>query len=170
MAQLLENNLPVVQQGGLNTDKAVVLGSTLAVTGATTFSSTTTSAGVASTAGITSSSASAGVGYATGAGGAVTQATSKATGFTLSKITGQITTAADALAAATIVSPVWTNTVIAATDTVVINHVSGGTLGAYTINVAPGAGTATLTLRNNTAGSLSEALVLNFAIIKGVTA
>lgn len=36
MAQLLENNLPVVQQGGLNTDKAVVLGSTLAVTGATT--------------------------------------------------------------------------------------------------------------------------------------
>lgn len=37
MAQLLENNLPVVMQGGLNTDKAVILGSTLAVTGVATF-------------------------------------------------------------------------------------------------------------------------------------
>jgi hypothetical protein len=42
MSQLLENNLPVVQQGGLNTDKAVVLGSTLSVAGTSTFTGVAT--------------------------------------------------------------------------------------------------------------------------------
>jgi len=111
-----------------------------------------------------------GLGFYTGAGGLVTQLTTKATAFTLSKMCGQITTAADPLGGATIVSSTWTNTLIAATDVVIINHKSGGTLGAYTINVACLAGTATLTIRNNTAGSLGEALVLNFVVIKGVTA
>jgi len=111
-----------------------------------------------------------GLGFYTGAGGTITQATSKATAFTLSKMCGQITTAADVLNAATIVSATWTNSLIAATDVVIINHKSGGTLGAYTINVACLAGTATLSIRNNTAGNLSEALVLNFVVIKGVTA
>lgn len=110
-----------------------------------------------------------GLGFYVGAGGTITQATSKATAFTLSKMCGQITTAADSLGAATIVSATWTNTLIAATDVVEATHTSGGTLGAYTINVAAGAGTATLTLRNNTAGGLSEALVLNFIVLKGVT-
>jgi len=109
-----------------------------------------------------------GLGFYTGAGGTITQATSKATAFTLSKMCGQITTAADALAANTIVSATWTNSLIAATDVVIINHKSGGTLGAYTINVACLAGTATLSIRNNTSGSLSETLVLNFVVIKGV--
>jgi len=111
-----------------------------------------------------------GLGFYTGAGGTITQATSKATAFTLSKMCGQITMAADALAANTIVSATWTNSLIAATDVVIINHKSGGTLGAYTINVACGSPTSTLYIRNNTSGSLSEALVLNFVVIKGVTA
>lgn len=111
-----------------------------------------------------------GLGYVTGRGGTVTQATSKATAFTLSKATGQITTAGDILNAATIVSATWTNTLFAAGDVVAVNHVSGGTLGAYTINVACGAGTGTLTLRNNTAGNLTETLVIGFVLIKGATA
>ena len=115
-----------------------------------------------------------GLGFYTGAGGTVTQATSKATPFTLDKMCGQITTAADALGAATIVSSTWTNSLIAATDVVIINHKlnasSLGTLGAYTFNVACLAGSATLSIRNNTASSLSEALALNFVVIKGVTA
>jgi hypothetical protein len=41
-----------------------------------------------------------GLGFYTGAGGTVTQATSKATAFTLSKMCGQITTAGDILNAA----------------------------------------------------------------------
>jgi len=115
------------------------------------------------------SSPTGGLGYGTGAGGTVTQITSKSTGVTLSKVSGQITTHNAALAAATIVSFTLTNTVIAAGDVLVLNHVSGGTLGAYTLNAACGAGTATITIRNNTAGSLSDAMVIGFALIKGVT-
>ena len=112
-----------------------------------------------------------GLGFYTGAGGTVTQATSKATAFTLSKMCGQITTAADLLTHATVVSAVWTNNKIAATDVVIINHKSGGTIGAYVFNVSCGAGTATLYIQNNqTSGTLSEALVLSFVVIKGVTA
>ena len=119
---------------------------------------------------ITSSSATGGVGYATGAGGTVTQATSKATGVTLSKVCGTITLNAANLAAATGVSFTLTNTAIAATDLVVIVHDSVGTLGAYGITATPAAGSATITVRNNTAGALAEAIVLRFAIIKAVTA
>jgi hypothetical protein len=111
-----------------------------------------------------------GLGFYTGAGGTVTQATSKATAFTLNTMCGQITTAADSLAHTAIVSAVWTNSKIAATDVVIINHKSGGTIGAYVFNVSCGAGAATLYITNNeTAGSLSEALVLSFVVIKGVT-
>lgn len=111
-----------------------------------------------------------GMGYATGAGGTVTQATSKSTGVTLSKVSGQITMNAAALAAGTIVSFVLTNTAIAAGDLLVLNHVSGGTLGAYSLNARCGAGSATIDVRNNTAGSLSEAIVIGFALVKAVTA
>ena len=112
-----------------------------------------------------------GLGFYTGAGGTVTQATSKATAFTLDKMCGQITTAADLLAHQTVVSATWTNSKIAATDVVIINHKSGGTVGVYTFNVSCGAGTATLYIRNNqTSGTLSEGLVLSFVVIKGVTA
>lgn len=109
-------------------------------------------------------------GYATGAGGTVTQTTNKATAVTLNKACGQITMNAAALAAATIVTFAFNNSVVAATDLFVTNHVSGGTFGAYTINMrATGAGTASVAVRNNTAGSLSEAVVIGFCVVKGVT-
>jgi hypothetical protein len=115
------------------------------------------------------SKGTAGIGYATGAGGAVTQATSKSTGVTLNKITGQITMNNAALAAGTIVSFVLTNSTIAATDLVLIEHISGGTVGGYTVTAGAAAGSATLSVRNNTGSSLSEALVLQFVVIKAVT-
>jgi len=111
-----------------------------------------------------------GLGFYTGAGGMVTQATTKATAFTLNTMCGQITTAADSLSHSTTVSATWTNSKIAATDVVIINHNSGGTVGGYVFNVACNSGSATLYIRNvATAGTLSEALVLNFVVIKGVT-
>ncbi|WP_210235482.1 hypothetical protein [Mesorhizobium sp. M8A.F.Ca.ET.165.01.1.1] len=111
-----------------------------------------------------------GIGYATGAGGTVTQATSKSTGVSLNTSCGQITMNAAALAAGTIVSFVLTNTAIAATDILVLNHISGGTPGSYSLNARAAAGSATIDLRNNTAGSLSEAIVIAFAVVKAVTA
>lgn len=110
------------------------------------------------------------LGYGTGSGGTVTQATSKSTGVTLSKGTGQITLNNAALAANTTVSFTLTNTLIAATDVLVMNHISGGTAGAYTLNAQCAAGSASINVRNVTAGSLSEAIVIQFVVIKGVTA
>lgn len=111
------------------------------------------------------------IGYAPGAGigGTVTQLTSKSTGVTLNKLTGEITMNNAALAAATIVSFVLTDSAIAATDIMILNHVSGGTLGSYGLNAACAAGSATIYVRNNSAASLSEALVLGFALVKGAT-
>lgn len=109
-------------------------------------------------------------GYATGAGGTVTQATSKATGVTLSKSTGQITLNAASLASDTTVSFTLTNTVIEAGDILIMNHISAGTAGSYLLNAQSAAGTVSINVRNITGGSLSEAIVIAFAVIKAVTA
>ena len=105
-------------------------------------------------------------GYITGEGGTVTQATSKATAVTLNKKCGQITMNAAALAAATTVTFSMTNSTIAATDLLVLNHVSGGTAGAYLLNAQAAAGSVSINVRNITAGSLAEAIVIGFAVIK----
>jgi hypothetical protein len=118
---------------------------------------------------ITSSSPSSGVGYSAGAGGTVTQATSKSTSVTLNKTTGEITMNGAALAAGAIVSFTLTNSSIAATDVMVLNHVTTGTLGAYLLNAQCNSGTATISVRNTTSGSLSQAIVIRFAVIKAVT-
>jgi hypothetical protein len=119
----------------------------------------------------TSKLATGGIGYSTGAGGAVTQATSKATGVTLNTVSGAITLNGAALASATAVSFALTNSTIAATDVIIVSIKSGATIGAYLANInAIGAGSATIALRNLSAGSLSEAVVLNFAVIKAVAA
>lgn len=112
----------------------------------------------------------AALGYATGAGGTVAQATSKATGVTLSKLSGEITLNAAALAAATIVSFTLTNTNIEAADVLVLNHVTTGTRGAYGLNAQCAAGSAVIYVRNNSAASLSEAIVIRFVLIKSVKA
>jgi hypothetical protein len=108
-------------------------------------------------------------GYAVGSGGTVTQATSKATGVTLSKSTGQITLNAAALASDTTASFTLTNTVIEAGDILILNHISGGTAGSYLLNAQSAAGSASINVRNITAASLSEAIVIAFAVIKAVT-
>ena len=109
-------------------------------------------------------------GYATGSGGTVTQLTSKATGVTLSKSTGQITLDGAALAASTTVSFTLTNTVIEAGDILLMNHISAGTAGSYLLNAQSAAGSASINVRNISLGSLSEAIVIAFAVIKAVSA
>ena len=110
-------------------------------------------------------------GYASGAGGTVTQQTSKSTGVTLNKLCGQITMNGAALAAAAEVAFTLTNNQIAATDVVVANVQSVGTAGSYFVTVgAVAAGSCSITVGNTSAGSLSQALVLNFVVIKGVSA
>lgn len=110
------------------------------------------------------------IGYYTGLGGAVTQATSKSTGVTLNNLTGQITMNNAALAAAAEVTFTVTNSTVEATDCVVINHANTGTAGAYVVSAnSIAAGSFAITVSNVSAGSLSEAIVLNFIVIKGVS-
>jgi hypothetical protein len=111
------------------------------------------------------------VGYSTGTGGTVTQATDKSTGVTLNKRCGQITMNNAALAAAAEVSFTLTNSVIATTDVVMVSIASGATAGAYSIQCdATAAGSCRISVGNRNAGSLGEAIVLNFVVIKSVAA
>jgi len=104
-------------------------------------------------------------GYGTGRG-TVTQETNKNTGVTLNAPCGAVTMHNDALAADTTVSFTLTNSSITANDILLLNHISGGTAGAYVLNAQAAAGSASVNVRNITAGSLSEAIVIGFAIIK----
>jgi hypothetical protein len=117
--------------------------------------------------GLIASSGTAGIGYATGAGGAVTQGTSRTTGVTLDKTTGAITLFS---AAGTTVATSFTvtNSTVAATDVIILNQKSGTDL--YDLMVtAVAAGSFRITFRT-TGGSTTEQPVFNFAVIKGVTA
>jgi hypothetical protein len=110
--------------------------------------------------------------YSTGAGGTIIQATSKSTGVTLNKLCGQVTMSAAALAAAAIVEFTVTNSQVAATDTINLNLASGAaTSTAYRYWVSGvAAGSFKVSVENRSGGSLSEALVLNFAVVKAVSA
>ena len=112
------------------------------------------------------------LGYSTGSGGAVTQLTSKTTGVTLDKSNGKITMeATTAIGIAASVVFTLTNSFIAVTDAVIANIATGGTANAYTVNVLTvAAGSVGLRVSNISAGILSEAVVVSFAIIKAVAA
>jgi hypothetical protein len=105
-------------------------------------------------------------GYTAAAQGTVTQATSKSTAVTLNKSAGQITMNNAALGATTNVTFTLNNNLISANDILILNVSGGATSGAYNCWVSGlGAGTASITVRNISAGSLSEAVVVNFALI-----
>jgi hypothetical protein len=113
------------------------------------------------------STGTAGIGYATGAGGTVVQATSRTTGVTLNKITGSITLFS---AAGTTVATTFTvsNNIVSATDIIILNQKSGTDL--YDLMVtAVGAGSFNITFRT-TGGSTTETPVFSFAVIKGAVA
>jgi hypothetical protein len=103
-------------------------------------------------------------------GGTVTQLTSKSTAVELNTNSGQITMNGAALAGAAEVSFTLTNSQIAATDVVVVNHGSVTTTGAYLVGVsAVASGSCSITVANLTGGALSEPIVLNFVVIKGAS-
>jgi hypothetical protein len=111
------------------------------------------------------------VGYSTGTGGTVTQATSKSAGVTLNKRCGRITLNNAALAAGGEVSFTLTNSTISATDVIVMSIASGATAATYTAIVdAVAAGSCRISIGNYSSASASEVIVLNFVVIKSVSA
>ena len=128
---------------------------------------TVTGAVAASTVIATSIAASNDLGYTAAAQGTVTQLTSKSTAVTLNKPAGVITMNNASLATATNATFTLNNSFISANDTVILT-ISGGqaTPGSYNVFAnALAAGTVSITLRNISGGTLSEAIVINFALI-----
>ena len=107
-------------------------------------------------------------GYLTGAGGAVTQLTSRTTGVTCNTPTGQITLFS-AAGSATPASFTVTNSAVSASDVVILSVRSGAT-NNYSFNVsAVTNGSFNVTFWAQT-GTATDAPVLNYAIIKGASA
>lgn len=111
-----------------------------------------------------------GIGYATGAGGAVTQITSASTGVTLSKPCGQITTVALTTAGAAEEEFIVTNTLVDANDVIAVSTTYAGA-GLPIVSVkSVGAGVFSILITNVSASALNAVLVINFALIKSVVA
>lgn len=109
------------------------------------------------------------IGYSAAAQGTVTQLTSKSTAVTLNKSMGRITMNNASLATATNATFTLNNSTISANDTVILT-ISGGqaTPGSYNAFAnALDTGTVSITLRNISGGSLSEAVVINFCVLHG---
>lgn len=137
-----------------------------------TASGAQTPSSVAATGAVTSSSPTAGIGYATGAGGAVTQASSITTGVTLNKISGQITTVSSTLAAAASAVFTVTDSAVAATDVVNVSiaaYAGTGTPVAFVKNVVAGAFDIVL-FNAHASAALNAVLVISFSVGKAVAA
>lgn len=122
---------------------------------------------VLATGDLTLTSSGAKLGYGTGAGGTVTQATSKSTAVTLNTATGQITMNNAVLAGGATVSFTVNNSSVSVTDVIIV-HAAGN--GNYRVECASvSGGSFIVRVTNMTGGSLSDALGINFAVIKGST-
>ena len=144
MANKLENFLSVVQTDGINTDKVI------------------------------QTTSSSGIGYATGAGAAVTQATNRTTGVTINAICGKITTDATSLAAEDAAEFTVTNSTVAIGDVVVVaiqSGTNGGNTEVFVSTVAAGSFKIKVANNNAAAGTAETgAIIINFAVIKAVAA
>ena len=159
-ATLVTPALGTVASGNISACTSTSMVMVTPVIGAATGTSVTATGTIVSTG-------TAGVGYATGAGGAVTQLTSRTTGVTLNKTTGAITLVS---AAGTTVAATFTvtNSTVAATDVIILNQKSGTDL--YNLMVtAVAAGSFNISFRT-TGGTTTETPVFSFAVIKAVAA
>ena len=109
---------------------------------------------------------SGGLGYGTGSGGTVTQATSTTTAVTINKTNGLITlfTAAPVVGAWTIF--LVNNSTVASTDTIVVNV--KGAANSYVANVTAVVGGGFYVAYQSISGTASATPTLNFSVIKAV--
>jgi len=114
------------------------------------------------------------IGYASGSGSTVTQATNRATGVTINALAGQITTNNASLAAEASAVFTVTNSFVAATDVINVCIASGSVaLNTDLVVTAVAAGSFNITvINNNAAAGTAEtgAIVINFVVFKSVAA
>jgi hypothetical protein len=173
MASIQIPNLPAaVGLSGTELFEAVQSGSSVKVSLSQIIAASTSSGAFSTVTASTSilSTGSGGVGYATGAGVAVTQLTSRTTQTptTSAKKTGAITLFTAPAVVGAYFSFTVPNTGISATDTVVLS-VRGAT-NTYVASVsAITASTSFEITMASVAGTASDTPIVNFAIIKGVS-
>jgi len=110
-------------------------------------------------------------GFTAGAGGTFVQGTSRGTDVLLNRPTGTIQVFSAILNANTSVNIPLVNNTIEPQDMVIVQHISGGTVGLYNITAIATASGATITMRNNTSvNSPNESPVLRFVVIKSANA
>jgi len=107
------------------------------------------------------------LGYGTGAGGIVTQLTSRTTSVTLTKPTGQVTLFTAAPTVGAWLSFNIVNSLVTVNDTVVVSVTGASNTYVATTSVGAGAIFVSFTSINGTA---SDTPKINFAIIKGAVA
>lgn len=157
-ASTTTTNGTVIVTGGVGISGGLNMGGSLNVTGSINGSNNIIAIGTSSL-----------VGYGTGAGASATQSTNKSTAVTLNRSCGKITMSSSLLAPNTTVSFTVNNNNVNPTDVILINQSSGGTAGAYNLHVTTvGSGSFVISVTNITAGNLSEAIAINFAVIKAV--
>lgn len=108
----------------------------------------------------------AAMGYGAGSGGSVTQLTNKGTGVTLNTVSGRIVMNNAALAAGATAAFPFTNSAILDTDTLALTPTYGSNGYNYSARAAVANGSAYIQVKNETAGALSEAVALNFTILR----
>ena len=116
--------------------------------------------------------ASSQLGYSNAGYGTVTQQNNKATGVTINKTAGTITTANAQMAPNAKVAFIVTNSQVSALDTVIVNIASGATATfAYLIAVVTVTdGAFTINLDNVSSNAYSDTLKINFAVLHVLSA
>jgi hypothetical protein len=149
---------------GTATGTALTLSGAISVGGASTLTGTVACAGTLGALDITCNNS---LTFANG--GAVSQATSKTSGVVVNAPTGEITMNSASLADATNARFTVTNSSTISPGNIIVNHVSGGTAGAYQVtacNFVNGV-SFDIVLRNVSGGALGESPVIQFTIIGG---
>ena len=123
---------------------------------------------------LSSSPTGYGIGYTTGSGGKVTQATNRTTGVTLNSLSGQITTNNASLAAEASANFTVTNSQVNLNDVVcaaIQSGTNGGNTAVTVVTVADGSFVIKVSNNNAAAGTAETgAIVINFVVIKGAAA
>ena len=118
------------------------------------------------------------IGYSSGTGGAVTQLTSRTTGVTLNKITGEITLFAGSIGGHDADEFMLTNSTIEANDVILLSMKSGAAAGTrkyYQLHaVQVSAGSCVISVGNidNTTIPVAgtESPIIQFVVLKGAVA
>ena len=107
------------------------------------------------------------LGYTNGAYGTVTQTGNKASGVTLNKTAGTITTSNAQMAPGALVAFIVTNSQVSALDTVIVNIASGASAAfAYLAAVVSVQnGFFTINLTNQSSNAYTDTLKINFSVL-----